>query len=228
MGVNVHKWKLIVVLLISVIVTSGCTVTYNLEIKDSTVYESLYALKPNNEFSDNIESELDLNIGFAKDDSYYFAKYDMEKSIGEYESGVKTTFEYPLMIYTTQSSFVKECFDEAIFSINDDSMKIKTSNEFRCWSQFNGTLRVNITTDYVVIDHNADSFDKNVYTWTMNKDDIDDSIEIEMEKPNSVENSKEFISNSGTYLFIVIAIAVGIFGVTIYFVQSKNKKNNEI
>lgn len=152
----------------------------------------------------------------------------MKKSIGEYESGIKTTFEYPLMIYTTQSSFVKECFDDATFNITDESMILKTSNQFRCWSQFDGTLRVNITTDYVVLNHNADSFDKNVYTWIMNKDDLDDTIEIEMERPKPAEKKMEFISGSGSYLFIILVIVVAISGLILYFIQVKNKKSNEI
>jgi hypothetical protein len=219
------RYGKIILITILMMVLSGCTVTYNIEFKNGYAEESMTALDENSNYE---AGELNYMISSAQDETSPFVYYEINKVEDGTLSGASLYYKYPIVLFANDSSIINTCYDDVSVEVTDDSIYIKTSNEFKCWSRFDGTLKVNIKSDYNVLRNNADSYDQTTYTWYIEKNDTDDTIEIELEKAIKTTNINNAISISGVYVAAMLGVAVIGAGITIYFVQSKNKKNNEI
>ena len=84
-------------------------------------------------------------------------------------------------------------------------------------------IKVNIKTDYLVEENNADSIDGNTYTWTFTKDS-NKSINMLINMNSYATDS----SNTTNDNYIIIGTIVVVVLIILLFLIFKNNKNNKI
>ena len=239
--------KRIILLIMILLLTTGCTSEYNLTI-DNNVYQEKVNI--NGITSDELSNlNRDWQIPIDKDE-YNNISGDPSSEIKitgdtySYNvSGNNLTFNYDFTRSTlNNSTAISICYDKATITNYEDSIVISTSSKVTCFNKYRylTSIKVNITTDKSVTSHNADSVNGNTYIWSINKgNSTDKSI-------NMIINNQEDDSQSQTtpgnntniesenkskdytlYIFCVILLIVLLLG---YFIFKKiiNKNNDEM
>lgn len=203
--------KLLMVMLL--ILVSGCSCKYNLSIKNAQIKETLTI----NGVTTGIPEQADLvNIS-----THEYSK-NLNGNILEYQTS------YYLNNYKT-SDFLT-CFDSYTFLEEENNYILRTGKKFKCLPyQYNDfdilrydKLEITLTTNHQVLDSNADYVEKGVYHWFITADNVDDT-EIYFK-----------ISKDAKQPIIILALAVfmlivGVIGFIAYLVaKSKSSKNNQI
>ena len=180
--------KKIVFLFIQILLLTGCTATYNLEIspegfkENITIYST--SISENDLFSEiplgayydvkeNDENPLIKFDGYEYYDSTLTTDNNNLKNINYSYSFDFSNFLRASSIANTFENFIMKQYDHDEDGI-DDYILISSGNDFNRFEN-NDILEkvtINITNNYEVISSNADKVDKNVYTWYLTKDNI--------------------------------------------------------
>lgn len=183
----------IMILIVLCILLSGCTVNYNLNIKDSKITENIILNSNTKEnYRDNSVcnnykkiSESNLvsinknNVTIEKDNllklnnvGYYNLKYIKEDNCMLNASYTYNLSEYQ-MAYTTP--LYLQNFE--IDYIDDNNYSIRGKNFLSFYSYSNlEELIVNITINDNVVYNTADNVNNNTYSWTINKENYDQKV----------------------------------------------------
>ena len=185
-----NKIKL-VVLCSSIILISGCTATYNIDITENVISESLSIIETNqNTLNSSVDSSSDYTVreaiqsaidGYQK--VYYddYSNDDDEKLKGvEYYNisstggsglGVKYSYEYNNINNYQRSYIVHNCYD--LFKVYEEArtLKITSSNEMKCFNKYIhlDNVQVIVNTENEVVNHNADQVNNHSYIWNITK-----------------------------------------------------------
>lgn len=215
--------KKILFLTILCLFLTGCTVNYNLEINDDTFKETITGDVLNIEL-DNGEEATDINNYdhfltaeqpvFKKDNSTFY-----NKSLNNTTNGIEFEYSYSF----NENNFINSrilngCFDNYNFKVEDNKYYIQLSGQFKC--NYTDT-KINLTTDYKVIAHNADKKKKNTYTWTIEKDnsqDVDLFISIDKNETNN-----NFSLGWNIFKTIGLIILLILSSICIYFLKKKEQ-----
>jgi len=214
--------KRIVILIFTILLLSGCSVNYNLEIN-------------NDVFSENIE------IGkFDASEVYEFQYLTPYAIINElFQESYKIDYSNQILNlnYTYDidsfgfSEVFNKCYDLSGFSYDEKYYYIKTSGNFKCLSYLNyatDEVKINIKSNYEVIESNADYVKNDVYTWVVNNDNSSNKpINIVFDTSNVNNEYKSSIFSQLSTFFLVIG-AVVIIGIIVFIIRLFGKKNNKI
>lgn len=245
------KIKYIFVLLL-LLLTSGCTVDYNIELTDELVKEIVTITEDSNKISDNILYTGTLTYNEAISNLYKIPQpvyknsnihpydemaivdgvdYYSKEIINEaYKYGITGKFNHSLSNYK-DSEIISKCYKNITMIENNDSKVLSTSREFLCFEQYKSLEEVNITItvndkQYNVKNHNADSVEKNQYIWQINRNNyVDKSVVIEFSniKKEVVKYDNAMTILIGCVCFIIVA------GGIIYIIGKRNNlKKNKI
>ncbi len=208
----------VVLIIISVLLITGCSAKYSLNISTLEISELITI---NN---DKIIVEKNNNMikTFNKDyGKYYDINFNDDLLIDCYDREIEDCSQYeknyPLVIEgynkmnqiqdIEDSKAIKDFFGIATITGNTNTtINIKPNEKLKMIfskvnfvSPFITSLEVSIFTPFQVSNHNADKVEKNTYTWTYNKDNIDKVITISYDTSNSddtiIDNNKENESN---------------------------------
>lgn len=221
--------KLIFMLIISIFILTGCSSEYNLEFSNGKIKENIVVNILDSDIPKQPSSQLyeadDRVTPFIKNDQYpFFGNEDIvyKKNVEKSGTTTKVTLDYT---YThdeyLNSTVYKSCFDRTEFSTNKRDYELNFSGNFYCL--YGDELVINIKSNNKVISSNADKVSDNVYTWVINKDNVND-VDIQIK-----------ISKTPLYIRTIIYIILGIvfvvllvFGFNVYN-KIKNKDSvNEI
>lgn len=185
-----EKIKLIILCLV-VVLLSGCTANYNVEIKSSEINESLSVYEDN---QNNLNSAIDYDSDYTMRDAFesaingyqkvYYDEYanddDTKLSNVEYYDisriggnglGVKYSYGYKSKENYQRSFAVHNCYD--LFKVYTESgkLKITSGNKMSCFDKYKFLNKVNVrvTSEYNVTNHNADQVSGNQYIWNITK-----------------------------------------------------------
>ena len=90
-------------------------------------------------------------------------------------------------------------------------------------------LTVNIITDYIVLNNNADSVIGNRYIWYINKNNNDEKLinfEVDLSKTQSEIDKEEKIKEKKNILLIPVLVgALIIYSIIIFVIITKRRKN---
>lgn len=213
--------KLILILFL-IIVVSGCTAQYELEIKDNEISEKLILLETRKELFDT-----PLSSGFTTRELFDYVMSDNEFANDNYEvkslnSDEQLGIEYNSgsIVDVINSSILNQCYINPTMTENEGIITINTGSNFKCYEYYENleTINVVLKTNHGVINSNADSVDGNKYTWNITKDGN-----------KQIEFSYDTTKTSGDNLVIIVIISVLVFIVLIgLYVFSKMKKENRI
>lgn len=218
----------ILVLICGMFLLSGCSVEYNLTINKNTMEEDINAI-----FDKATESELASRMEPIRRSAYY--NYDTREN--EYyifnkredDNNIILSYNYE---YTGNNLYKSEaasrCYYKRIVNVTDENITINTDNQVACLFKDGereiDDITVNIKTDLIVLENNADEVNNGVYTWYINDQNYTNKpIYIKIDK-NIKE--KENISNLTIVLFIFGIIVIGI--IVYIIIKFKYSKNNKI
>lgn len=221
--------KNIFVLLMFIIILTGCDAEYNLEfsndsIKENTKITILDSDIPVEDPNQMIEVD-DRITPFIEQDQYPFFNSEKVKYNKDVKkSGDITTinFDYEFTHKEYLDSYVyNSCFEKKNFSTEGDNHYLSFSGDFYCF--YGDSITINIKTNNKVIENNADKVNGNIYTWVINKDNFNDvNIDMVISKDSAV------VERVIIYIVIGISIVLFIAGFIVYKKIKNRDSVNEI
>lgn len=219
--------KKIFVLVALILLITGCNNKYTLTISDKGIEENIDVNIPKAEIPKQTEKEIEFGIElddpitpFINNDQYpLFENRDVvyKKEVVEKDDAINVNLNY---FYTpseyANSNALKKCFDNYGYSYQN-GYYIKASGKFYCL--YSNELEISIKVKNKVIRHNADSVENNVYTWHINRDNVD-NVDIEIK----IEKSKNIIS---VVIYALAAIIIIITLILIFKFNNKRRNANE-
>lgn len=209
-----------------ILLISGCSSTYNLEIGNDSFKEDIDIKIDKTEIpSESLYEEIETDdqiTPFLEENHYaFFSKKDKyyNKKVIYYDDyiDVNLSYNYSSSQFKDANS-LNSCFENFIFD-DGESYYIHVYGNFYCL--YADEFIVNIKTNNKVIRSNATSVEGNIYTWIINNDNkYDVDIELEVSKGFPWKNIIK-------YTIILGSIVIVVFG-AIYYVYNKNKRTNSI
>lgn len=232
-----NKLVLKVIFLLFIFFLTGCSVEYNIDIKeDNSLIEKVVATEKTKRMEAMTRQKGDQAVSYLYDmfkrnddavniytktsDSNTIVTVtkvhnDLESYTEEFKSDV---FE---KISTYKSDNVVTIIAEQSQNLSDESAR----------SLVYDNITFNITVPYTVVENNADKVLNNTYTWYINKNSDLKTIKLSY-KEGSIDNKVNLTINNSTYNINYWVIVGIIFVVVILIIVSlvyiKNKKNNVV
>lgn len=157
----------IVILLIAIILITGCSGNYNLNInKDLTVSEELSVILEDEASSYDKINELFINNNIDND------KYRVVTEGNNLNVTYKESYD-SLEDYLLNSFLYKQLFEKISYNTDRNEFSLEASNIFNTtssklnYSNSIKSLRINVTTPLDIIDENSDTSSEDTYTWTI-------------------------------------------------------------
>ncbi len=217
------KYSRIIILCLFLLILTGCSVKYDLTInRDNTITETISGTVLNVELDNGENTDLN-NYLYAFEVASPLIDEDdtFDKKIINNDNYKEFTFTYNYDKNYSKSSVLNKCFENYEYKETEDAYIFRLSGEFNCL--YSDEIEVNLISDYVVIDNNADKVLDNKYTWYIDNSDYV-NIEAIISK-NIVYSNKEDNNLLPVFRIIGLCIFVIILLVAL-FVYRKKKINN--
>ena len=233
------KFKYISLLTI-IIFISGCKAEVDLEINKNNINENIEIifyennLYPKEAINTSFRNYIpiyasDVIVDTEEDIPFPNIKY-YDKTKKELNNGYIFNYKYNFTFDEYQNArTVKNGFKSYRISkdIINQTISLSTSAEKLIYFEDYPLLeevKVNIKTNYVVKENNADVINNNTYTWILKKDS---NKNINMLIDTSKTNNKIIGINVNDNIFVIIIILI-ILSFILFFLYLKNKHNNKI
>ena len=205
-----NKLFLIIPLLI---LLSGCTVNYNLNIDKNSITENITGTVTNEEITPEVEGRTDVNPKY-----YYLYLNDSAlitdsnekytKEITDINNGKSFKFNYTYKGNYDKSVVISNCFENHVVEETDTYYRIELSGKFSCL--YSDKIDINVTSNYEVLDNNAKKVDGNKYTWTIDNPDnvnilLTVSKTVKYETPTKAKAFSTF-QIVGLIVFVILTI----------------------
>ena len=230
------KYLLLVIL---VFMMCGCTAEVNLDISDDKIKESVNitfyqnALYPKEIIKTSFRNYIpiyasDLIVDTEADEPYPDIKY-YEKTETDLGDGYLFNYKYNFNIDEyREARTIKDGFKSYNVSYDNTSNTLTLSTNSGRILYFDDyplleEVTVNIKTDYLVEENNADSIDGNTYTWVFNKDSKK-SINMIIDTTETLKERDSRKTNNIIIIFSIVFVIV----VILFLLFLKNNKNNKI
>ncbi len=213
-----------IIVFICLILLTGCTATYEINIKDDKITEKLTAIETNQLIFDDrndsgwtIRDMFDATVNSI--DDRFSNKNGKIKSIN---SDDKLGIEYTNTINSIEnSSILNQCYINPRVTVNGSEVTLDTGFNFKCYEYYENleTIKIVLKTNYKVISTNADEESNGKYIWNFTKDS---NKQIKFTYDKSVTNN-----STNMYLIIIVIFVIIIVGITGYVIIRKNKNSNK-
>jgi len=227
------KVKVILLSVFVLLICSGCSVEYNLDIdKGLKLNESVTIETFNNEEKMKIKdynSYLPIDIN-ADDYSVYQEKKDGVEYYNFTKDNNKIMFDYLYDVDKFNNNvFARTCYEYVTVMENynkeeeRNELILSTSKEFLCFKYYDSleNVVVKIKTTRDVYSNNADNVEGNTYIWNINKANKEDAtINLVIDGNVTVEKLSFWERN----LLFLISVGVFILGGVIYLVMKKRSE----
>ena len=224
--------KKVILALLCVIILSGCKAEYNITFdKKMNVDEELFGYE-NDEFYDSYtNSSYNRVISFILEPSLdYFNNNDYSIKTGDFDGnkGAKINRSFNnFNEYKEISKIYKEAVNDISYNEDNGIVTIKATVHINTDEQnqekyYVSDLKLNITLPFEVKDSNADSVNKNTYTWNFNKENNNREIVLSFDK------NKIKVDYTMYIIFGSIALVLIIIVMFFYFKVKNRDKLNEI
>ena len=215
-----------ILLVIIVFLITGCSGKYELEIKNEKVIEKTTALYNSKDvLKDPYEHTLDVSLKY--DDNGDFLMYETKKNVKDGDKvGVELTNNYhSIDEFKNYSQIINRCYNANNITNINNTITIKTSNEFTCLEKIQELDEVTIVikSNHKLKSTNADKKKGATYYWYINKDNY-------KEKPISLvlhSNKKVWYYDVLKKLILIILVIGGtvIVAFTGYKLYRKREDN---
>lgn len=204
----------IIILMVMLIIITGCSGNYNVEIKkDMSVSEDLYLTYQNE--NDAYSKTLKIFKDNKVPEKNYSVVINNNNVIVTYNNSYDSIEEY-----ITESKVYKQLFDEIQFNKTDKYIDIYASQYLKLKNSYInnfGTnlndidiLQINITNPFKVDITNAEISNNNTYTWALKSGDVEKKIEMQFKPTLNTFPYKQ------TIVLISVIVCTFIIMFTIY------------
>lgn len=213
--------KKIIVVLISLLLLTGCTIDYNLVIDKDSIKETITGTAYKEEYEVREEdSGLNLFYTYINDDINPLISGDglYNKDINEIDNGINYKYDFIYKNNYDKSKIINSCFENSNVKETDTYYSIELSGEFYCL--YSDKININVISNYVVLENNAKEVNGNKYSWVIDDSSnvnifLNISKEIKYEEPSKTK----FIS---TFQLVGLIIFVVLTGITYFLYRKKN------
>lgn len=213
--------KRIIVVLISLLLLTGCTIDYNLVIDKDSIKETITGTAYKEEYEVREEdSGLNLFYTYINDDINPLISGDglYTKDINEIDNGINYKYDFIYKNNYDKSKIINSCFENSNVKETDTYYSIELSGEFYCL--YSDKININVISNYVVLENNAKEVNGNKYSWVIDDSSnvnifLNISKEIKYEEPSKTK----FIS---TFQLVGLIIFVVLTGITYFLYRKKN------
>lgn len=243
--------KKLLFLLILLLMTTGCSATYDIEIYNDQVKEKMEFVNTDS-FSWDSEVQYGLSYRTLLDASlnypypaFYSTIVDENDTIKldgvEYykntlieesnKLGQRLEYNKFTLDNFNDSGIIKKCYQYFNIIEKDDEIVLSTSLKNKCFEEYPllDTITVNLKTNHKVVNSNADLVNGYHYTWNLIRESKDDaSISITIKKDEYVFNYENEFVKKIMYTAIIVGIILGVSGGTYMYFKNKRKNLNEI
>ena len=199
--------KIIMMLVIFVFILTGCSSEYNLEISNNKIKENIKVEILDADFPKEVPGiDVELNdriTPFINNDQYPIfnnTKIKYKKKVTKVGDLTKVTLNHT---YThdefRNSNTFKTCFEKASFKKTRKGYDLDLSGSFYCL--YGDSIKINVKTNNVVLDHNADKVSGNVYTWVIDDKNVKDvDIYLSLSKRSAMITPLLYVIISAIFL----------------------------
>ena len=223
------------ILVFLIFMMCGCTAEVNLDISDNKIKESVditfyqNALYPKDIIKSSFRNYIpvyakNLIVDTMHDEPLDEINYKKKKEI-DLGNGYKFNYSYDFNINEYKNArTVKDGFRSYNISFNRDDHTISLFAEgtllyFNEYPELE-EVKINIKTDYLVKENNADSINDNIYTWVFKKDEV--------KSINLLIDTSKVVNNINRTNITIIASVILVIAFIFLLLILKNKKNNKI
>ncbi len=212
--------KKLVLFTFIVLLLSGCTANYEINLKDDKVEEKLTIIETNKSiFDKELDTGWTIRQSFEsmlEGDEFGEENYNVKSLITDDQLGIEYTSKSALSILN--SSIVNQCYRNPSVSISNNIISIDTGSNFECYDFYENleSVRVVFKTNHKVISTNSDSKEGNSYIWNITKDG-NKTIQITYD---------DSITKKSIIPYIIIGIVAVVIIISGCFVLKKVKNKN--
>lgn len=217
--------KKILLITVTMLFLTGCTVNYNLEIDGDNLNEVITGNVTKEEYevkeTDNGENLIydlfnnDQDALFDEESPYLRTLEDKGKTINY-------NFSYLYNYNFDRSTIINTCFEYHMIDETEDYYYIKLSGRFYC--MYSDKININVTSNNAVLENNAMKVDGNVYSWVIKKDkDVDILLNVSKKMKHS-NNDKLKVMNTFQIIGLVVLVVLCIITIFLY----KKKNSNDV
>ena len=225
--------KVILLLILVLFVTTGCTATYNVEIyNDEIRVDGKVVELDSTKWHDSILGTTYIEMIDWKttgDDESPVAD-GIYKISDDNQLGIGSKNKYTFDNYE-ESPGIKACYKYFNIIEENGNIILSTSVENTCFDSYPNLdfITVNLKTNHKVVSNNADIVDGYHYTWNLSRENKDDaSISITLKKNEYIFNYENEFVKKVIYSLVIIGIIIGVGSVIYLFINKKRKNVNEI
>lgn len=223
------------ILVFLIFMMCGCTAEVNLDISDNKIRESVditfyqNVLYPKDIIKTSFRNYIpvyakNLIVDTMPDEPLEGIDYYTKKET-DLGNGYKFNYSYDFNINEyKEARTVKDGFRSYNITFNQDDHTISLFAEgtllyFNEYPELE-EVKINIKTDYLVKENNADNVKDNTYTWVFKKDDV--------KSINMLIDTSDVVKNVDNTNIIIIASILIVIGFIFLLLLLKNKRNNKI
>ena len=212
-----------ILLLGLVLIFTGCSCDYNLDMSGDKINEELNLNIPaslSSSKKDEIDKLFETNLDVYTDyENGSGEVYNINRSFVDNGYIYKLKYDHDFDKFGN-SKVISDCFDDFQFKNTDEFIAIKASGRFACMYD-NNKININITTDKYVSSNNASKVVNNTYSWEINNSNKD-NVNIEYMMYKNYPSKNEVVSKNGSlfknifYTILLFIIFIGsAFGINI-------------
>ena len=193
-------------LLITTILLTGCTATYDINFTESTINDSIKVYTESTIVNRATESDIETFSDKIGNWERGYDYYKRELYTTDEIIGYNYTYNFNYEEYDAMSQ-LRKCYQDFELTYEGNQIKLTTSDEFICATYYKDVtkLKINITSDYKIISSNADSKNSNIHTWNITRDNYSNKpIEIVISKNENYTEEKE--STIDIYQILIVII----------------------
>lgn len=234
--------KRIIVLIMILLLTTGCTCEYNLKIDGNKFSEEIIITAENAEEKNYLDAEWQISTDRDEFERFGDSSTKTENQEDNYNYKVNSdnlTLNYDFTKTGLMSaSSVTRCYNKLTITTHENSTIISTSKQANCYSNYPdlSNLVINIEVDRPVISHNADNIKGNIYTWNITKENaedkainlvLDDTVKPEPSSSSSKDLDGEKNKKSKDYSLYIFSAILLVVMLGVYMVFNKIKNNQD-
>lgn len=226
--------KLYLIFIGLLILCSGCSAEYTLTVHDDLSVTENFTAMEDAEFYNSYNSSAQKVISFIiEPNKEYFNSngYQVDQVIHQADAGIKAEKHFiSIEDFKEKSQIPNQISDDWSYIDNGESITFKLHGVLNQNEQDqNGRFvideaKIKLIIPFEVIDHNADSVNKNTYIWELDSKNLEKDISITFNKTKKVDKEEE----PPYIIFGIIIVAILIVGIVIYSMIQSNKNRNNL
>lgn len=214
--------KKYILLVLILILCSGCEINYNLDIDEKNIKENIkfnVTEQDYNKYNDNQEEKLTEDLYEVFEEQHipvFINDYSTfhKKISNKINNGLDLEYSYDYdYINFSKSYLINNCFENYVVLNEKDYYYIKAYGSFSCYYD---KTNIKINTKYKVISNNADSVENGTYIWKIDDNNRNNvNIAFQMSK-NELRKNTINEDNFNYTLITIISVLVVVAGCGVY------------